>query len=386
MALARIITHSQACSRELALDLLARGYAVEIISPDSIPNDIADLELRVATGPGDQLIASVEAHNGERTASLEFLHQLKSPMADFIRRPPEPRESAHSPKEPVSFHAVPNVEAVELPAEAPQPAPNAVSPAADVLPAPELDREEGARLISPPEPLPSVPVEPPISCAVEASTIAQPTLVEPTTVQPTTVEATLVEPREKPQPPDRPTGWRWRAALIFASVVLLALVLGFGMRRSGKAPAQNSGAVSAQKIAAASSDVNLLSAADPQKNTGKAPGQVATPAPPPAIRSQGNSDFAPEESPVAKTDTAAAAAATPAASTRARVSGRVSRRHGDDLIAPDTVTYLDKHAAENAAARAKRGVAANTVTYLSNPSAPKAAKPNSGVKHPSNLN
>jgi hypothetical protein len=129
------------------------------------------------------------------------------------------------------------------------------------------------------------------------------------------------------------------------------------MRRSGKAPTQNSGVVSAKKIAAASTDVNLLSAADPEKDTekdpGKDPGQVAsTAAPPPAIKSQGNSDLAPEESPVAKTDTAAAAA-TPAASPRARVSGRVSRRQGDDLIAPDTVTYLDKHAAENAAARAK---------------------------------
>ncbi len=194
MALARIITHSQVCSQELAMDLLARGYAVEIISPDSIPNDIADLELRVDTGPGDQLIASVEAHNGERTASLEFLHQLKAPMVDFIRRPPEPLDSAHSPKEPVRFNAGPNVEAVELHAEAPQPAPKAVLRAAVVLPAPELDREEGARLILPPEPLPSVPVVPPSSCAVETSTIARPTLVEPTPVEPTVVEPTPVEP------------------------------------------------------------------------------------------------------------------------------------------------------------------------------------------------
>src|ERR1019366_4301724 len=129
----------------------------------------------------------------------------------------EPRESAHSPEEPVSLHAVPNLEAAELPAEAPQPAPQAVSPAADVLPAPELDREEGARLILPPEPLPSVPVEPPSACAVEATTIVRPTPVEPTPVEGPLVETTLVEttlvettpvePREKPQPPDRPTGW-----------------------------------------------------------------------------------------------------------------------------------------------------------------------------------
>ena len=182
--------------------------------------------------------------------------------------------------------------------------------------------------------------------------------MRPTIVRPTMVGPTTVPPTREPQPFHRPPGLFWRAGLTFASVMLLALVLGFGMRRSGKAPAQNSGAVSAEKIAAASTDVNLLSAADPEKDTekdpGKDPGQVAsTAAPPPAIKSQGNSDLAPEESPVAKTDTAAAAATPPAASPRARVSGRVSRRHGDDLIAPDTVTYLDKHAAENAAARAK---------------------------------
>jgi hypothetical protein len=83
MALARIITRSQACSRQLALDLLARGYAVEIVSPDNIPDNIADLELRVDTAPGDQLIASVEAHNGDRSASLDFVHHLKAPMVDL---------------------------------------------------------------------------------------------------------------------------------------------------------------------------------------------------------------------------------------------------------------------------------------------------------------
>src|ERR1017187_3235489 len=146
-----------------------------------------------------------ESTHGERSASLEFVHHLKAPMVDFIRRPPEPRESAHPPEEPVIVNTGPNVEAAELPAEAPQPLPQAVSPAADVLPAPELDREEGARLISRPEPLPSVPVEPPSACAVEATTIARTTPVEPMPVEPTLVETTLVEttpaePREKTQP------------------------------------------------------------------------------------------------------------------------------------------------------------------------------------------
>src|SRR5277367_5516477 len=128
MALARIITRSHACARELALDLLARGYTVEIVSPDKIPDNIADLELRVDAGPGDQLIAHVEARvesgvesiHGERSASLDFLHHLKAPMADFMRRPPEPREAFPSPEEPINFNAAPSLEDSGALAEATQ--------------------------------------------------------------------------------------------------------------------------------------------------------------------------------------------------------------------------------------------------------------------------
>ena len=127
MALARIITRSLACSRELALDLLARGYAVEIVSPDKVPDNIADLELRVDNGPGDQLIANVEAHDGGRTASLEFVHHLKAPMVNFMRRIPDPGDTGHFSGKPISSNAVPSIERTELPAEAPQPAPRAVS-------------------------------------------------------------------------------------------------------------------------------------------------------------------------------------------------------------------------------------------------------------------
>ncbi len=374
MALARIITRSQECSRELALDLLARGYAVEIISPDSIPDNIADLELRVDTVLGNRLVASVEAHDGERSASLEFLHHLKAPMVDFIRRPPEPRESAHSPKEPVSFPPVPNIEAAELPPEAPQPAPKAVSPAADVLHSTELDREEGARPILPPQPLPSIAVEPPISFAVEASTIAQPTLVEPTPVQ----------LEREPQPPDRRAGWIWRTALAFAIVVLLALVLGFGMRRAGKASTQNSEVSPEEKVAPPSTDVGLSSGATPERDPQEDPGQVsAVPVSPPAapaIRSERNSNHAPEELPVAK----------PGASTP-NAAATTSHRLSTDLIARDTVTYFDERASNETAPRAEpaKGLArqqqlsgkrdggvisASTVTYFDKKPAPKATK------------
>src|ERR1700694_4819004 len=96
MALARIISHSHSCSRELALDLIARGYAVEIVSPDSIPDNLADLELRVQEDHGNQLVARVQAHNGDRSASIEFVHHLKTPMVACIRRPPEPHEGVQS--------------------------------------------------------------------------------------------------------------------------------------------------------------------------------------------------------------------------------------------------------------------------------------------------
>ncbi len=88
MALARIITHSDLCARELAFHLLGRGYAVEIVSPDFIPNNFADLELRVDGQSGDQLVASLEAHEGQHTAALEFVHRVKAPMEEFILTPP----------------------------------------------------------------------------------------------------------------------------------------------------------------------------------------------------------------------------------------------------------------------------------------------------------
>jgi hypothetical protein len=178
MALARIITRSQSFSRELALDLIARGYAVEIVSPDSIPDNLADLELRVEEDPGNQLVASVEAHNGDRSASLEFVHQLKAPMVDFIRRPPEPHEAVHSPEKPARFNADQNGEVVEPPADAPQLAPETVSPAAEILHdaelVPELNRDDGACPVLPPHQSPSPPVQPPGHVAAVVSTMARP--------------------------------------------------------------------------------------------------------------------------------------------------------------------------------------------------------------------
>jgi hypothetical protein len=390
MALARIITRSQPCSRQLALDLIARGYAVEIVSPDSIPDNLADLELRVEEDPGNQLVASVEAHNGERTASLEFVHYLKAPMPDFIRRPPpEPHKEVHFPEPPVSFNAEQSDEDVELPADAPQQASTAVSPTAKILDdsklGPELDPKpdsvEGARLILQPDPLPSLPLDPPGHDAVEVSTTARPMIakqriaklaIAKLAIARLAIARTVREWKWR----DLPAGWSfWRIALTVLSAVLLALVLGFGMGRTGRASA-------AQNSAAASTHMNLLNATGHNRDAGK------NPVPPPANKSEQNSNYMPKESQVAK-----AAAAT------ADSGAVVRRRHGDDLIARDTVTYFHQRPFDEAASRAKAShpsatlqpssrkldgvIAANTVTN-SNP-ASKAAKQDSGVKYYSDL-
>jgi hypothetical protein len=378
MPLARIITRSHQCSRELALDLLARGYVVEIVSPDKIPDNIADLELRVDTGPGDLLTATVAAHDGERSASLEFVHYLKAPMVDFMRRPPEPPEVVRFAEQPVRFNAAPSIESVGLPAEVPQPAQEIVSPAAGVPLARELDPEEGARPAAPHDPVPTPPVEPPSYFAVEDSTVVPLAITQPTSVRPT-----VSRPVQSLRRRDRSAAWRWRAALTFAGVMLLAAVLGFGKYRTGKAAAQSSGVAPVEKVAIASPEMNFLGAADSEKDAGKDPGQVsALASSPSAAKSEGNSGHAPKAAPVAKAATATASHQVGA-----------SRTHSDDLIASNTVTYLDKRfeprplnksapkvkTAKSPARRRpslrKHGgvIAANEVTYLDKPS-PKPAK------------
>jgi hypothetical protein len=309
MALARIITHSQVCSRELALDLLARGYAVEIISPENVPDNTADLELRVDIGPGDQLIANVEAHDGERAASLEFVRHLKAPTVNFMHGPPEIADAGGL-------------------------------------------EEDACQILSP------TPVEPAGCFAVEVAASHQPNMAQPTVVELTRVEQSRV----------RSTGWPWRAALTLVLVVLPAVVLVFSVRRTSKAAARTPEVLPAEKIAAPSTGMNPLRAVDAEQDPARDPGQVsAAPLPTAAADSEGNFRHAPTEVQVGKVG-------APAASPRTAVSR-------DDLIARDTVTYLDKRfeptpKAKPAKPRPAHGggvIAANTVTYLNKP-VPKTAK------------
>ena len=228
----------------------------------------------------------------------------------------------------------------------------------------------------PRDPVPTPPVEPvevPSYFAVEDSTVVQPAMVRPT----------IARPGRSLRRRDSSAAWRWRAVLAFASVVLVAAVLGFGMRRTGKAAAQGSGVAPDEKVATASTEMNFLGAADSERDAGKDPRQVsASTSSSSGAKSEGNSGRAPKGARVAKARAATASHRTGAL-----------RTPGDDLIARNTITYLDKRfeprpvkksaskvktakspARQRPGLRKRGGViAANEVTYLRKAS-PKTAK------------
>ena len=303
MALARIITRSDTCSRELAFDLLGRGYAVEVVTPDSIPPHRADLELRVETGAGDRLTASVEARDGERSASLEFVHHLKAPDGGL---------SSAGRRSLVKWFTFRNsLLGLQRRAEhrrwgatcgSPEPAPKAVTPAAEILASSQTRSRIRSRRRCASDLAGG-------AIAIAAVGTAEPFYGRGSNDCPADNCAANYRPAGSFGSRTRGTSSEWRTGApgsAFASVVLLALVLGFGMRRTGKASAQSSGATPAEKVAA-STDVNLLSAVGPDKNPGQDPGQVSALATlPPAMKSEANSGHAPKESPVAKAGTATA--------------------------------------------------------------------------------
>lgn len=373
MALARIITRSETCAHELALHLLGRGYAVEIVSPDSIPDNLADLELRVDPAPGDRLVASVQAHNGERSTALDFVHYLKAPMADFIRRPPNRRDAVHIPEIDRS-NVAPGAEDVELDSDDPLLAPKVVSLTAQTLvdPEPKLDPEGSADL------LPAKPSKVLVADQAQLGTTSSKTPLERTAVLP------------------------WRAGLSLAGLVLLALFLGRGIRREGKTSAGSVGAATAQKVATASIGVTALKPVDPeylQKQPATAvekPLSSATDVPS-GVQSKGNSEQGPKKAHIDNVQIANVQASkvralkvqAPKVSVSgvlpgtANASGREtkSRGKGNDLVATDTVTYLDprykpapkakpaNHRTRRHSNSHKRSggvVAANSATYLNN--------------------
>jgi len=371
MALARIISNSRECVRELAVNLLDRGYAVEIVSPEAIPDNFADLELRVESDIPAFLTGSAEVHNGERSTSLQFVHHLKTPMPHFNRRPPgsgapaafktesapfreshvvasaeqkvaekgevplssrKAREVAAIPSVPVAPNAKQDViEEVEVaPSAANAPAPSHIKPeiltaAADVTPS-----------IMVPEQLPAAPQG---------------------TKEPSKFAIKIIIPKSKSASKriSRRGGWFWRAALTSFGVLMAALGLGLGTTRlGGTAALSNHDASGAAVVAGVDNQPSSLVVAPiaPMTNSPApvpatsaiAPSSPARPATS-AVVTSGKQ----EAKPAVLATAAAASPRNAAAATRAKVASAKShhakaRRHVDDVVAPDTVTYFDEGA------------------------------------------
>jgi len=334
MPLARIISRSQACSRELALELLARGYTVEIVTPDKLPDSMADLELRVDEGPGDHLFAKVATREGERSASLDFVHHLKTPLGDFVRRPIQSSEGTTKSKgsvhnEPIATAIIPVVEPVK------------VTPKLTVTPlAPSSSRTSVQALVKPQSTAPAAERPPDNSPPLPVKPPNRPVIASPVVLPASTEFPKLPSGRHN-------SGRTWRAALALACIFLLALSLWFGVRHRGAVTASASADAAVNKIKV--SDRPVQSVNPPEK------------------------------------------AETPKFSTH--VNPKPSKQ-SDDYVAPNTIVYLNRRAAEEAVAKAKSPkrstrsraasnkvgdgiVAANSVTYLSNK--PQTPKPDSGV-------
>lgn len=342
MPMARIITRSETCGQQLALDLIARGYGVEIVTPDSVPDKFADLELRVEENSG-KLVASVEAHNGGRSASLDFVHHLRAPLADFEPGTPESVEVVYLSGGPVSLDAGASPKQLPLLAKVPTPGIKAASAGAPRLSAvrPKSD---------PPDP---VPVDPfpvdPVPANSGRSRLVETVAVARTHVA--SAKGPTMSPRQAVRL-NRPSAWQWRAALATAGMLAMAVVLALGIGRFGKTPTGVPEAGS-EEVALPSIDSNALTA--DFENTGPAA-----------------EDAIVRASTIDKTIPGTTIPGTTIHGATINDKTERSRKH-DGLIARDTVVYLDASHQPARKAQVAKGVAANTVTYLSKP-IPKPAK------------
>jgi len=369
MALARIISRSHECSRELALDLLARGYTVEIVSPDAVPDNLADLELRVDSDSADVLKASVATHDGARSTSLDFVHHLKAPMGNFIRRPPERRESSSVPSEPVQ--TIPNYNGTDESIVETRVADHrsVAEPAEPVLlfvqrvevQEVEAQRAEVARAARE-----SVRISDEISVPVLSfQPIQEP---EPKIIP----VAATVNPTAQPAPRiwNSPPTWIWRSAMGFAGVVLVALALGMGMRKIGAAPIP--GALDSGIAQQGAADRDIVAPSVPAINPKTTTGSLAehSGSLPPVARTGDAVVNASQSQPLTTTPVPRAV--------RTHPERKRSHARGEEVVAHDTVTYLDKSYARPSAPKksahkraparkSKRSgevIAADTVTYL----------------------
>ncbi len=227
MALARIITRSHQYAQQLALDLLARGYTVEVVSPEAVPSNPADLELRVEGGGTEVQGQVTEIREQGQSKSIEYLQRLKPMMADLLRKWPanEPKQAGSEESDEFNFNAESQYsEETELPLNENQ---RQSEPAH--IPSVKPEFADSARLLSPPTP------QKPSSSANSIFSI---------TGEPISWDES--EPERK----GNSEVWFWRAAVGFACMALLILVLGMALRKNPSTPVQAAAPAGAQTMAA----------------------------------------------------------------------------------------------------------------------------------------
>jgi len=200
MAFARIITRSHQYAEKLALDLLARGYAVEIVSPDAIPESPADLELRVEAGePSGQLNTDIR-----QAKASEYVQRLKPMMADLLRKwPVSKNHPGQDSSAEFGFDAEP-----EPPSDIEIPSTHFRNEGAEIPPEVKgVEFHESARIV-------------PAPAASKAELSAFSITGEPISWAESDTEK-----------PFRSDVWFWRAAVGFAGVAVIILVFGMALRK-----------------------------------------------------------------------------------------------------------------------------------------------------------
>jgi hypothetical protein len=348
MALARIISHSHQCARELALDLLARGYAVEIVSPDAIPDNFADLELRVESGPDNALTAAVGTRTGARSASLEFVHHLKAPMRDFMRRDPATIEPVPPPAASIPLNTDPVVTKQSIAND--NVSEQIVHDRSLIADVPSVEVDTAA----------------PISVSHELQELGRGSTQTLSAVTMIDVHEPKSGQNTKLETASFLRTWHWRSGVAFAALLLVAIALGFTVRHQNYfASASTSEASASQDFAMSSMSTNPPTSLEPNLPVVAKPAAVIPSAS--GTRTANHQQGRPSKS---------------ALSPRTAVT-IAKRQRNDDVVAPNTVVYFDHRTAQSNPAKkvprhaqraATDGVIASTTTPdLSVKPAPKAA-------------
>jgi hypothetical protein len=327
MPLARIISRSSDACHELAMDLLARGYAVEVVSPDKIPDNFADLELRVDSAAPNSVTANVSSQDAVRLASRDLVDHLNEPMPDFVRRPPTMDELVAA--------------GIATGAERKM--------AAQVIaPVPVANHRPATRSIASVPPTPEQVAESP-------ERVAEPAKVAGKRERRITIKFRRLQLERFMLKIDlntfvRSNPWLVRTSAGFAAVVVLGVLLVMGVR--GVVPLVQSAAAGSKKSEA---KTLALPAMELQGTQPSAP-KSGTSASPESGAAVAQNEVAPKtESAKGKPKTQASLTndlkldpptvyherpATRAASISKRAKSH--HHHSDSVIAKDTVTYIDK--------------------------------------------